>query len=370
MKKVSFAHMGYSYLGFKQLVEDMGFEAIIPASPSPATLDRGVQYAPEFACIPFKTVLGTYLEVLDRGAELIITSGGVGPCRAGLYGMMHEKILRSLGYNFDILVFEPPLTDLWSFFIKLRGVLKEARLSWLSFVDIIRRAWAKLGLLDELEQLATAVRPYELKRGETTRTFHRCLKVVDRARSLKEINAARKECRQLLKNIPQDPTRRPLKVGIIGEIYVMLEPFINLEVEKTLGEMGAITHRSIYLAQYTQTDVLAHGAEDARQAAYPYLNKFLGGHGQNSVGETIIYAKNGFDGVVHVSPFTCIPEIVAKSILPRVSRDFGIPVLSLTIDEQTGRAGVETRLEAFIDLLRQRREKMEARINASVLLGY
>ncbi|KYH30912.1 2-hydroxyacyl-CoA dehydratase [Neomoorella mulderi] len=370
MKKVSFAHMGYSYLGFKQLVEDMGFEAVVPPSPSPATLDRGVTYAPEYACIPFKMVLGTYLEVLERGAEMIITSGGVGPCRAGLYGMMHERILRNLGFNFEIFIFDPPLTGLWPFFIKLRRILKAAGLSWLAFVDVVRRAWAKLKLLDELEQLATSIRPYELKRGETTRTFHSCLKIVDQARTLQELAAAREECRQLLQNIPRDTGRRPLKVGIVGEIYVLLEPFMNLEIEKTLGEMGVVTHRSIYLTQYTATDVLARGAQDVRQLAHPYLNQFVGGHGQNSVGETILYARNGFDGVIQLSPFTCIPEIVAKSILPRVSRDLGIPILSLTIDEQTGRAGVETRLEAFVDLLRQRREQMEARSNAALLPGY
>ena len=370
MKKVSFAHMGYSYLGFKQLVEDMGFAAIVPPSPSPATLDRGVQYAPEFACIPFKMVLGTYLEVLEQGAEIIITSGGVGPCRAGLYGMLHEKILRNLGFDFEIFVFDPPLTGLWRFYIKLRRVVRGAGLSWPAFVDVVRRAWAKLKLLDALEQLASNTRPYELKRGETTRTFHDCLKIVDQARNLKEIASARQECQQLLQNIPRDPGRHPLKIGIVGEIYVMLEPFMNLEIEKTLGEMGVVTHRSIYLTQYTATDVLAHGTMDVRQLAYPYLNQFVGGHGQNSVGETILYARNGFDGVVQVAPFTCIPEIVAKSILPRVSQDFRIPVLSLTIDEQTGRAGVETRLEAFIDLLRERREQMEARPYAALLPGY
>jgi len=370
VKKVSFAHMGYSYLGFKQLVEDMGFEAIVPANPSPATLDLGVQYAPEFACMPFKTVLGTYLEVLNRGAEMIITSGGVGPCRAGLYGLLHEKILRNLGYNFEFFIFDPPLTGLGSFFWKLRRVVKEAHLSWPAFIEVIRRVWAKLRLLDELEQLATVTRPYEVKRGSTTRAFNQSLAIVDRARSLQEIAAARKDCRQLFQEIPREENRRPLRIGIIGEIYVLLEPFMNQDIEKTLGEMGAITNRSIYLTNYTTTAVLAHGTEDIRQAAHPYLNQFLGGHGQNSIGETILYAKSGFDGVVQLAPFTCIPEIVAKSILPRVSRDFNIPVLSLTIDEQTGRAGVETRLEAFTDLLRQRREQMEAKNNAALLPGY
>lgn len=370
MKKLSFAHMGYSYIGFKQLVEDMGFEAVIPPSPTSLTLDKGVQYAPEFACIPFKMVLGTYLEVLEKGAELIITSGGVGPCRAGLYGNLHYKILRNLGYNFQIIVFDPPMTGLWPFFTKLRKVVKFAGISWPAFVDVVRRAWIKLKILDKLEQKSAHIRPYELKRGETTRAFHKCLRIVDKARSYKELSTADEECRNLLESVPQCRDRVPLRVGIVGEIYVMLEPFINLEVEKTLGELGVITHRSIYLTQYAITDVLEHRVEDVNLAALPYLNKFIGGHGQSSVGEAIIYAKSGFDGVVQLAPFTCIPEIVAKSIMPRISRDFNIPILSITIDEQTGRAGVETRLEAFIDLMRIRREQTEARYHAKMLSGY
>jgi predicted nucleotide-binding protein (sugar kinase/HSP70/actin superfamily) len=54
-----------------------------------------------------------------------------------------------------------------------------------------------------------------------------------------------------------------------------------------------------------------------------------------------------------------MPETIAKSILPRVSRELGIPVLSIVIDEMTGMAGVSTRLEAFVDLARHRRQSLE-----------
>jgi predicted nucleotide-binding protein (sugar kinase/HSP70/actin superfamily) len=59
---------------------------------------------------------------------------------------------------------------------------------------------------------------------------------------------------------------------------------------------------------------------------------------------------------VQLAPFACIPEIVAKSIIPSISRDLDIPVLTLFIDEQTGKAGVQTRLEAFVDLLQKKRD--------------
>jgi predicted nucleotide-binding protein (sugar kinase/HSP70/actin superfamily) len=150
-------------------------------------------------------------------------------------------------------------------------------------------------------------------------------------------------------------------VGIIGEIYVQLEPFANLYVEETLGEMGVHVRRSIYLTSYTKHDVLStKGDLRSKKLARPYLPQLIGGHGQNSVGDVIRYSRMGYDGVVQLAPFTCIPEIVAKSLMPYLSREYDIPVLTLFIDEQTGRTGAETRLEAFVDLMLQRREKKRA----------
>jgi predicted nucleotide-binding protein (sugar kinase/HSP70/actin superfamily) len=59
--------------------------------------------------------------------------------------------------------------------------------------------------------------------------------------------------------------------------------------------------------------------------------------------------------MIQLAPFTCIPEIVARTILPTVSRDYDIPVLTFFLDEQTGKAGMLTRLEAFTDLMRRKK---------------
>ncbi len=101
---------------------------------------------------------------------------------------------------------------------------------------------------------------------------------------------------------------------------------------------------------------MSHHESMIIKSAQPYLGEKIGGHGINSVGETVMYAEQGFDGVIQIAPFSCIPEIVAKGILPRVSREEEIPVMTIFLDEQTGKAGMQTRLEAFVDLLTQRRE--------------
>ncbi|MEN6350898.1 MAG: 2-hydroxyacyl-CoA dehydratase [Syntrophomonas sp.] len=355
--KISFPHMGYSYIAFKWLVENLGHECIVPPEPGKRTLDLGVRYSPEFACIPFKILMGTYLEVAEKGAEVILTSGGMGPCRAGYYWVMHQYLLEETGRDVKILAMEPPLCNLKDFIKKLHWLRVKGGLSIKEFIQVIKIAWEKIKAIDKIEMLSHEIRPCEIKRGDTTRALWAALDMLDEASSEKEIAEAAREGSRILAAVPRDRSRNPLKIGIIGEIYVVLEPAANHYIQIMLGEMGVQSDRSIYLSAYTRKNTIYNLEGDLFAMAKPYLNEApIGGHGVNSIAETILYAKHGFDGVVQLAPFACIPEIVAKSIIPSVSRDFDIPVLTLFIDEQTGKAGVQTRLEAFVDLMEKRRE--------------
>ena len=81
----------------------------------------------------------------------------------------------------------------------------------------------------------------------------------------------------------------------------------------------------------------------------------VGGHGIHSIGCAILSAKKGYDGVIHIYPLTCMPEIIAQCTFDEVQKKYGIPVMTLIIDEMTGEAGYNTRLEAFVDMLEMRR---------------
>ena len=102
-------------------------------------------------------------------------------------------------------------------------------------------------------------------------------------------------------------------------------------------------------------------SKDSRQSlsrlARPYLKSRVGGHALESIAYTITCARDHYDGVVHVSPTGCMPEISIRPILRRVSQDYDIPVLELSFDEHSSHVGVVTRLEAFVDILRERRKQ-------------
>ncbi len=56
------------------------------------------------------------------------------------------------------------------------------------------------------------------------------------------------------------------------------------------------------------------------------------------------------DGIILLSAFPCGPDSMTNELV--MHRISGIPILSLVMDAQTGTAGVETRLESFIDIIR------------------
>jgi benzoyl-CoA reductase/2-hydroxyglutaryl-CoA dehydratase subunit BcrC/BadD/HgdB len=61
------------------------------------------------------------------------------------------------------------------------------------------------------------------------------------------------------------------------------------------------------------------------------------------------------DGVIHVSTFACAPDAMLGKMLELEAKLRGVPLVTLTLDEQTGQAGLDTRVEAFVDMLARRK---------------
>lgn len=353
MMKLTFPHMGYINIPLKTFFENLGFEVILPPKISKRTLDLGVKYAPEFACLPLKINLGNFIEALEEGAKLIIMGGGCGPCRFGYYAEVQQEILRELGYDFDIYVIEP---GLFRNYRKVKDTF--GNIPYGKIIPSARIAWKKALIMDEIYKLLLENRAKEKENSIINNIYSSFLDEIDKSMSvegivdirdkyIKKINAAIGEYKQGME----------IRVGIVGEIYVVLEPFVNLEIENKLGKLGVSVERNLYISHWLKHFLhLSKEQEEIEDKAKKYLKHFVGGHGIDSIGNTVRYAARGFDGVIQLAPFTCMPEIISESILPRVSKEEGIPVLSLVFDEHSGDAGLQTRIEAFVDLLIRRKQ--------------
>ena len=360
--KVTFPHMGNAWIVIQTLFESLNVEVVVPPANSKRTLNLGARLSPESACLPLKLNLGNYVEAADHGADTIVITGGIGPCRFGLYGEVERQILRDAGYDYEVVILEPPDGSLLGLFKRIR-YLAGTHNSWLKIMKALGFAYRKSVALDRVEDLIHAARPRLPKPTETEKLYEdakRRLELTMTDEGLQEIvRWVQGSIRERLSEVNSTSKgfKQPLRIGIIGEIYTILDTFTSGDIEQYLGRLGVEVDRSIYLSGWTGNHVfqgLAPGYRSIKsypRHAKPYLPHFVGGHGQETVGAAVKFAREGFDGIIQIFPLTCMPEIVAASILPQVQEAFKVPIMTLIVDEHSGHAGVQTRLEAFVDLL-------------------
>ncbi|MCI0477474.1 MAG: acyl-CoA dehydratase activase-related protein [Anaerolineales bacterium] len=356
---LGFPRMGTSAIALKSLFEGIGARVELGPSLSNRTVSLGARHSPEFICTPYKYILGNMIEMLESGADTLLYMDGEELCRNSSYTQLLNDVLRDLGYKFKLVS-----TGIFAHggVFALPQYLRQFmdHFSWSEVLREIHLALEKMNLLDEVERRVQAVRPRQVIWGTIDKIWEEGLARIEQARNPDVLKQIKSDLLAKIGRIEIKPGFQPVHIATTGEYYAVLEPFYNLDVERVLGQLGAHAHRTIMLGDWVKfaliLDALGLHKSEVEQAAKPYLRWNVGGEGLLTIGQTVMAAKKGFDGIVELLPFTCIPEITALNVLPRISRELNIPTISFILDEQSGRAGMRTRLEAFVDLLFRRRE--------------
>lgn len=356
--------MGTLSIALAAAIRRLGGEVIIAPYNSKKTLTFGTRHSPEAVCLPYKLVLGNYIEAIDAGAEALLMLDSPGICRLGQYSSSCRAALSDLGYdnvkfiNFDL--YKGKLFELTSKFAEATG-----NRNYLDLIAAVNLALVKIDVIDQLDHVLAYYRAREIKHGSADLRYKKALKAIDEAMTPKDTKKALEKGIEVLKLTPIDSNREVLHVDLTGEIFVVLDPFSNQDVEKELGKLGVHVHRKLNLSDWTKTFLIPswlrkHETHEqiATRYAKNYLSRDIGGDAIESVGDTAKAGITKRDGVVHLLPFTCMPEIISQNILPNVRNLEDIPYLSVVLDEQMGKAGFITRLEAFVDLLRRRQQTL------------
>ena len=343
---ITFARWGNYTIAFKALFESLGLKVISPEKTTSETIAEGAKLAPEMYCFPLKVNLGNYLETIKKGADTIfMTTALGGSCRLRYYAVVEDKILKDSGYNVDFVIFDQNPKDIYSKIKEISGAS-----SW-QILKAVRFFFKKLRLIEKLEKKAQYLRPREIKKGMTDEFLNETFLELDKINGEKDFASFPKKIFKKISEIKIDKSQNIPKVGIIGEIYTVSDPAVNSEIERKLGQQGIEVHREMDLTYHLKKKFFLKDWFIQRKIN-PYLKSTVGGHGRDAVYEMLKYIKEGFDGIIHLLPMACMPEVTARPILEKIHQESGIPFLSLSLDEQVAEAGIDTRLEAFVDVVK------------------
>ncbi len=141
-----------------------------------------------------------------------------------------------------------------------------------------------------------------------------------------------------------------IKLAVVGYPYMIYDPYLSLDLIKKLIDMGV----------YVMTPEMVSEKEKQKQAKK--LKKTLFWTFSNSVLRTAYYflESKSVDGIIHVTAFGCGPDFIVDKIMEIEARNCKMPYLTITLDEHTGQEGINTRLEAFVDMLKIKISRKEA----------
>ncbi|MEO0092569.1 MAG: acyl-CoA dehydratase activase-related protein [candidate division WOR-3 bacterium] len=356
--RAAFAYMGNIYIPLRTFFKELGVELIVPPPPNNKTLKLGVQYAPETMCIPFKLTLGNIIIGFKMGADTILHTTGFWSCRFGYYGKLYAYIVKDLGYKFNhIDVSSSRLKEHYQLIKKLNKHSDHRAIT--SIIKAFSKAWYKSAIMEFMEKTSRETRPFEINKGETSKILTKYLTALDNTDSIKVMNKLKREFTNEIASIPKDLSRPILKIKIVGESFCVIEPFINFNLIQTLGEQGVLVDPCLtahkWLAFHTIRNSKTEWKSIEKLADY-YWKYNVGGEDKKSVGYTLLGAKQGFDGVIFLHPFGCMPSNAVQPVLHKISQEKNIPLLDVGLDEHTAETGFYNRIDAFISILSNRRK--------------
>ena len=357
--KVAFPHMGTISIAWAAGLKKIGVEPYVPPYTSKKTLSYGTKNSPEAICLPYKLILGNFIEAIEGGADYVamITSPGI--CRLGEYGNNIQNTLKDLGYkaNYIELSLYDGIKGLYNFLKEISG--KNDPILIMRAINITIR---KIFAIDDLDRALAYYRAREVKFGEAEKHYKKALKMIDKVDSTLDLKHVYHEALKEIEKTEIDPNREVLHVDLTGEIFLVNDEFSNQNIERELGRMGVETRRSLTVGSFLKDAIIPKAfrppethLQRAERMAKPYLMRDIGGDALECVSDVVFADVHGKDGIIHISPFTCMPEIMSQNIFPTMRSEHEIPILTLIMDEQTGKAGYITRLEAFVDLMRRKK---------------
>lgn len=332
-------HAYHHYAFWQAFFSGLGWEVVLSAPTSRRMIEQGVRLSPSELCLPVKAFLGHVAELKDNVDALflprIVCTKVAGDWFFGCPKAIALPDLTRAVFESLPLVVEPVLdgqirTDEKSFRAAVSGIDRKAD---------VRSAYRSASAA------ARAATQRTRDEGSPLHMFsERGPRAEDRrAGDRHEKREARSE--RIVTRRPSSVSRHSVvKIGVVGHPYLLFDSGLSLDVLDEVKEAGG---RPVVVFP-TEADVASESRQQDALNWYYELELLAAARRLLEIEKV--------DGLLLVASFACGTGAVTNELIQRAAvHRHGVPTILLLLDEHTGEAGLVTRIESFVDLLRLRK---------------
>ncbi len=344
--------MGDYYVPAKYLLSKIvNADILVAPFITAKTIELGSKYSPDFVCTPFKYTLGTMIEALDNGANILIQFGG--GCRYGYYSELQEQILKDLGYKFELLnLITNGKANVKRIYKMIKRIDKKFNvLKGLYYLFITIKM---VKYMDKIDDYIRRNIGFEITKNSFSNLKQEMLNKFSLVNNSISLYIMYRKYFKKFKKIKINKPKDCLKVGIIGELYTLMEPFSNYYLEKELAqyniELKRFTNVTYLLVNYKKIN------KKALKKSKQYMKYQFSADASSNVYWTKYLCDKKYDGIIHIKSSFCTPEIGVMPLLDKIANENNVPMIHFSFDANTSEVGIKTRLEAFYDMIEMRRK--------------
>ena len=160
--------------------------------------------------------------------------------------------------------------------------------------------------------------------------------------------------RNLPFKLPKKKSEGDIRFLLLGHAYNIFDTFINLDFQKKLRDQGVevLTIENLPESIFKEPVIVNPRGGKLRN----YWR-----HEEEIMQAIRFFLKEGreeIDGVIFLISFACGPDSLISELIMRDMKVVGLPFLEITMDEHSGEAGMVTRIESFVEMVRRKKKKL------------
>jgi predicted nucleotide-binding protein (sugar kinase/HSP70/actin superfamily) len=283
---------------WESFFENLGFEVLLSPKTNKEIVEIGVKISDPETCFSNKVYFG-HLKWLEGNCDLIFV----------------PRLKRKGNFEYCPKFFGLP--DLAKILVKTKVLTEIFDEEKEKFEESLIKLGEKLGK----------------KKEEIEKAFQEALKKEKEIREKQEKEALEK----LESNLK--------KIILISHPYNLYDEYVNLRIKERLEKLGVvpILVEEIPNPKFQNPNKFQIPSSKPPQFHWEFAKEIM-----EKIEEVLKYS---ISGAIEISSFACGCDAVLKEFVEKRFKENKIPFLYLIIDEHTGEAGFQTRLEAFIDTI-------------------
>ena len=143
----------------------------------------------------------------------------------------------------------------------------------------------------------------------------------------------------------QGDLKNSLNIALLGHSYLIYDCFINLNLISKLKKIKI----NVLTAEMVKKKDIERQLKKLHKPIFWTLSK-------KTVGSALYFLEKKIDGIIHLTSFECGEDSMIGELIRQESHKYpSVAYTEFVFDEHTGEAGIDTRTEAFLDMIIRRK---------------